>query len=62
MASALSRLWLLSALLLALGIVGLVLSVLYFVGSRRMVEREVLAGDALPPEVPGRIVLVNGHR
>jgi 2-hydroxymuconate-semialdehyde hydrolase len=62
MASALGRHWRLSAFLLALGIIGLVLSLLYVVGSRWIVEREVLAGDALPPGVPGRIVLVHGHR
>jgi 2-hydroxymuconate-semialdehyde hydrolase len=53
---------LMSALLVSIGIAGFCLALLYVIGSRQMTEREVLAGEALPPGVPGRIILANGHR
>ena len=47
---------------LGLAFVAVVLAVLRLIGSRWMADKEVAAGDTLPPGVPGRIVVVRGHR
>jgi pimeloyl-ACP methyl ester carboxylesterase len=48
--------------MLGFALVAVVLAVLYLVGRRLMTDKEVAAGDTLPPGVPGRLLVVGGHR
>jgi 2-hydroxymuconate-semialdehyde hydrolase len=50
------------AVIAGLVLVSLVLSVLYLTATRRIASQETDAGDALPPSVPGRLMLVGAHR
>jgi len=50
-------------LFVALLVGSLALSGLYVIGSRLITDRETKTGDELPPDVPGRLLQVNGlHR
>jgi pimeloyl-ACP methyl ester carboxylesterase len=50
------------ACVLGIAFVALALAALRLVGSRLMANKEVAAGDTLPLGVPGRLLVVGGHR